>query len=217
MSRLNFQRIKRKKMKGSSLIVSIVLFVAVAVLYVLHFTSSGASSQSATQEKAAGNSNSGAPLKIAYVKADSVIMNYDLAQDLHDDFTKKQEAYTNEYGTKRQAFEKDAAAFQEKVQRGGFLTEQRAAQERDRLMGKQQEIQKLDQELSTKLADMQSANNQQILDSLLNYLKEYNKNKKYDYILNGADVLIGEQGSNITAEVLKAMNERYTSKSQTKK
>lgn len=217
MSRLNFQRIKRKKMKGSSLIVSIVLFVAVAVLYVLHFTSPGASSQSATQEKAAGNSNSGAPLKIAYVKADSVIMNYDLAQDLHDDFTKKQEAYTNEYGTKRQAFEKDAAAFQEKVQRGGFLTEQRAAQERDRLMGKQQEIQKLDQELSTKLADMQSANNQQILDSLLNYLKEYNKNKKYDYILNGADVLIGEQGSNITAEVLKAMNERYTSKSQTKK
>jgi len=203
-------------MKGSSLIISVVLFVAVAVLYVLHFTSQGAS-QPATQEKAAGNSDSGAPLKIAYVKADSVIMNYDLAQDLHDDFSKKQEAYTNEYGTKRQSFEKDAAAFQEKLQRGGFLTEQRAAQERDRLMGRQQEIQKLDQELSTKLAGIQSANNQQILDSLLNYLKEYNKNKKYDYILNGADVLIGNEASNITAEVLKAMNERYASKSQTKK
>jgi len=203
-------------MKGSSLIISVVLFVAVAVLYVLHFTSQG-SSQPATQEKAAGNSDSGAPLKIAYVKADSVIMNYDLAQDLHDDFSKKQEAYTNEYGTKRQSFEKDAAAFQEKLQRGGFLTEQRAAQERDRLMGRQQEIQKLDQELSTKLAGIQPANNQQILDSLLNYLKEYNKNKKYDYILNGADVLIGNEASNITAEVLKAMNERYASKSQTKK
>lgn len=202
-------------MKGTSLIVSAVLFVAVAVLYVLHFTGSS-TSQSVTQEKAAGNSDSGTPLKMAYVKADSVIMNYDLAQDLHDDFSKKQEAYTSEYGTKRQSFEKDAAAFQEKVQRGGFLTEQRAAQERDRLMGRQQEIQKLDQELSTKLADMQSTNNQQILDSLLNYLKEYNKDKNYDYILNGADVLIGDEASNITAEVLKAMNERYSARSKAK-
>ena len=53
-------------------------------------------------------------------------MNYALAEILHDDFTKKQEAYTSEYATKRQSFEKDAAAFQEKLQRGGFLSEQSA-------------------------------------------------------------------------------------------
>ncbi|HKI89493.1 MAG TPA: OmpH family outer membrane protein [Draconibacterium sp.] len=201
-------------MKGTSLIVSIVLFVAVAVLYFFYFTDSD-SGESGIIEKAAGNPDSGS-LRIAYVKADSVILNYDLAQDLHDDFTKKQEAYTSEYGTKRQSFEKDAADFQEKVQRGGFLTEQRAVQERDRLVGRQQEISKLDQELSTKLADMQAANNKQILDSLLNYLKEYNIGKKYDYILNGADVLIGNDASNITAEVLKALNERYSGKSKSK-
>ena len=198
-------------MKGTSLIVSIVLFVAVAVLYVLHFTGSGAS-PSASEEKATGNADTGAPLTIAYVKADSVILNYDLAQDLHDDFTKKQEAYTNEYGTKRQSFEKDAAAFQEKLQRGGFLTEQRAVQERDRLVGRQQEISKLDQELSTKLADIQTTNNQRILDSLMNYVEILNKQKKYDYILNAADILIGQDSHNLTAEVLKALNERYSGK-----
>ena len=202
-------------MKGTSLIVSAVLFVAVAVLYVLHFTGSS-TSQSETKEKAIGKAGAGAPLKIAYVKADSVILNYDLAQDLHDDFSKKQEAYTSEYGTKRQSFEKDAAAFQEKLQRGGFLTEQRAVQERDRLMGRQQEIQKLDQELSTKLAGIQSDNNQRILDSLLNYLEDYNKDRNYDYIFNGANVLIGDDASNITADVLKAMNERYSGKAESK-
>jgi outer membrane protein len=36
---------------------------------------------------------------------------------------------------------------------------------------------------------MQAANNQQIIDSLLNYLKIYNADKKYDFILNAADVL----------------------------
>lgn len=196
-------------MKGSSLIVSIVLFVAVAVLYVLHFTGVEKSSHPNIPADSESGSNGG--LRIAFVKADSVILNYDLSQDLHDEFTKKQEAYTNEYGTKRQSFEKEAAAFQEKLQRGGFLTEQRAVQERDRLAGKEQEIMKLDQELSAKLADFQQQNNQQILGKLMDYLKEYNQTAHYDYILNGADVLIGDEGHNITAEVLKALNEEYSS------
>jgi len=194
-------------MKGSSLIVSVVLFVAVAVLYVLHFT--GGNSVSSNRNSGSKSSGSTNGLKIAYVKADSVILNYELSQDLHDDFSKKQEAYTSEYGTKRQSFEKEAAAFQEKLQRGGFLTEQRAVQERDRLVGKEQEIMKLDQELSNKLADIQQTNNQKILDNLMDYLKEYNETAHYDYIFNGANVLIGDEAHNITAEVLEALNEAY--------
>jgi outer membrane protein len=42
-----------------------------------------------------------------------VILNYKLAEFLHDDFTKKQEVYAGEYTSKRQSFEKDAASFQE--------------------------------------------------------------------------------------------------------
>lgn len=199
-------------MKGSSLIVSIILFVAVVVLYVLHFSGDN-DSENQSMASTEVSSNEGG-LRIAYVKADSVILNYDLSQDLHDDFTKKQEAYTSEYGKKRAAFEKDAAAFQEKLQRGGFLTEQRAVQERDRLAGIEQEILKLDQELSGKLAELQQANNKQILDSLMSYLNVLNADKKYDYILNGASILIGSETDNITAEVLKAMNEKYKAESK---
>lgn len=194
-------------MKGTSLIVSVVLFVAVAVLYVLHFSGDGDRAHGEVASEKISSSANGP--KIAYIKADSVILNYNLSQDLHDEFTKKQEAYTTEYGTKRQSFEKEAAAFQEKLQRGGFLTEQRAVQERDRLVGKEQEILRLDQELSTKLAEMQQENNQKILESIMDYLKEYNKEAGYDYILNGANVLIGDEAHNITADVLKALNERY--------
>lgn len=194
-------------MKGSSTIVSIVALVAVAVLYVLHFTAkSPEEAKPANKEATVSESSS---LKIAYVKADSIIMNYDLAQDLHDEFTKKQEAYNSEFGTKRQSFEREAAAFQEKLQRGGFLTEQRAIQERDRLVGREQEILQLDQELSGKLAELQAANNQQILDSLLGFLEDYNQNKKYDYIFNGAEILVGNEAHNITATVLKGLNEKY--------
>ncbi len=192
-------------MKGTSLVVSVVLFVAVAVLYVLHFTGSSNSGQGDKIERVASTGG----LKIAYLKADSVILNYNLSQDLHEDFTKKQEAYTTEYGLKRQVFEKEAAAFQEKLQRGGFLTEQRAVQERDRLVGKEQEIVKLDQELSTKLSGIQQENNQKILDNVMEYVKEYNEQAGYDYVINGSNVLIGDETHNITAKVLEVLNERY--------
>lgn len=198
-------------MKGTSLIVSIILFIAVAVLYVLHFT--GTSKNQGVQE-ITGSASNGEGLKVAYVKADSIILNYALAEDLHDEFTKKQEAYTTEYGNKRSAFERDAAAFQEKLQRGGFLTEQRAIQERDRLLGIEQEVVKMDQELSTKLAEMQAANNKQVLDSLLSCLKDYNAKMKYDYIFNAGDILIGREADNLTREILNQMNERYKGKAK---
>jgi outer membrane protein len=199
-------------MKGTSLIVSIILFVAVTVLYVLHFTGGSKNGQGSGADDKAVISRDG--LKIAYVKADSVILNYKLAEFLHDDFTKKQEAFAGEYSSKRQSFEKDAASFQEKLQRGGFLSEQSAMRERDRLVGMEQEILKMDQDLSTRLGEMQNTNSQQVLDSLMSTLKQYNSNKNYDYILNASSILIGDEGDNITADILKVMNEKYTATTQ---
>jgi outer membrane protein len=193
-------------MKGTSLIVSSVLGVAIVVLFILHFTNTGKSRSKVTGNQA---DDSHSALQIAYVKADSLIVNYDLAQFLHDEFTKKQEAFTSEYSAKRSAFEREAAEFQQKVQRGGFLTEQRAVQERDRLVIKEQEITKLDQELSAKLAEIQQANQKELIDSLINYLKVFNADMQYDYILNSADILVGPESKNITKEVLKKMNVRY--------
>lgn len=193
-------------MKNTSLVVSVVLFVAVAGLYILHFSGSKLSGAGKGENKDDASSE----LKIAYIKIDSLVVNYDFAQEMHDGFTKQQEAFTKEYGEKRNRFESQAAAFQEKVQRGGFLSQERAMQERDRLVGEEQQIGKLDQELSAKLAQMQADNNKQLLDSVLNYIKIYNKNNKYTYILNAAEVLVGDETHNITKEILVGLNARYT-------
>jgi outer membrane protein len=206
LKKLSLQSLNENVMKGTSLIVSVILAVALLVLYVLHFTGTGNGKSKSNGKENLVDTGS---LRIAYVKADSLILNYDLAQFLHEEFTKKQEAFTSEYGAKRSAFEREANEFQQKLQRGGFLTEQRAVQERDRLVGKEQEITRLDQELSTKLAEMQQTNQKQLIDSLINYLKVYNAAGKYDYILNSADILIGPESKNITKEVLAQMNARY--------
>lgn len=199
-------------MKNTSLVLSIVLFIAVAGLYLLYFT--GVNS---TSLGVAGSDNDKklSGFNVAYIKVDSLVVNYDFAQDIHDGFTKQQEAFTKEYGEKRSRFESQAMAFQEKVQRGGFLTQERAMQERDRLVGEEQQIGRLDQELSSKLAQMQADNNKILLDSIMSYLKVYNKNKQYSYIFNASEILIGDEKNNITKEVLINLNARYA-KSKTK-
>ena len=193
-------------MKNTSLVLIVILFVAVAGSYILHFTGNKSNGSGKDGDTDGGSSSE---LMIAYIKVDSLVFNYDFAQEMHDGFTKQQESYSREYGEKRSRFESQAAAFQEKVQRGGFLTQERAMQERDRLVGEEQQISKLDQELSTKLSQIQADNNKQLLDSVMTFLKIYNKDKKYSYILNAGEVLIGDEANNITKEVLIQMNARY--------
>lgn len=194
-------------MKNTSLVLIIVLFIAVAGLYFLHFSGK---KTNGSGKVGANDGGSSSGLTIAYVKVDSLIVNYDFAQEMHDGFTKQQESYTKEYSDRRSRFESQAASFQEKVQRGGFLTQERAMQERERLMGEEQQISKLDQELSTKLQQIQADNNKQLLDSLMTYLKIFNKNKKYTYILNAGEILIGDDAHNITKEILVNMNARFS-------
>jgi len=194
-------------MKNTSSVLIFILFIAVTGIYILHFVGNKSNSSGKAGDNEDATSSG---LKIAYIKVDSLVVNYDFAQEMHDGFVKQQEAFTKEYGEKRNRFESQAASFQEKAQRGGFLTQESAMRERERLMGEEQQIGKLDQELSAKLAQMQADNNKQLLDSVMNYLKIYNKNKKYSYIFNAAEVLIGDESHNVTKEVLVGLNARFT-------
>lgn len=194
-------------MKNTSLVLIVILFLAVAGIYILHFSGN---KSNGLVKVGANQGGASSELKIAYIKVDSLVVNYDFAQEMQENFARQQEAYTKEYGEKRNRFESQAAAFQEKVQRGGFLTQESAMQERNKLMSDEQQITKLDQELSTKLSQIQADNNKQLLDSLMTYLKIFNKDKKYTYILNAGDVLIGDESHNITKEILVNMNTRLS-------
>ena len=191
-------------MKNST-IVSVVLGVAVALLYLLHFVGN----KSSMVPKGNDNSESSKSVSIAYVKMDSVLFTYELAKKLTSDLQLNQESFKKEYSVKRIKFEKEAAAFQEKVQRGGFLTEERAKLEQERLVGQKQEIERLDYELTQKLNEMQGQINQQIIDSISSFLKSYNADKKFDIILNSSSMLEGTPKYNITKDVAVGLNKRY--------
>ena len=191
-------------MKKLPLIVSAVSFVGVVALFISSFTS--CSPKSSDKSSATGSEN----IKIAYILTDSVLVNYQMAIDLHQDFMNQQQQYNTEFGKKRESLERQAAAFQDKVQRGGFLNEERAISERDRLLGQQEEMKRMDYELSTKLGQMEASINQRLADSITNYVKEYNKIHNYTYILsNNGNIIVGDQKYNISKEILDGLNARY--------
>jgi len=191
-------------MKNST-IVNIILGLAVLALYIIYFTDGNKS----RAEQSGNSAGKDKHIAVAYVKMDSVLFTYELAKKLNSEFLEKQNAYKKEYSAKRIKFEREAAQFQEKVQRGGFLTEDRARQEQERLVGQQQEIEKLDYELTQQLNQMQGAINQQVVDSIASFLKSYNADKKYDIILNSSSMLEGSPDFNITKEVSSGLNLRY--------
>jgi outer membrane protein len=191
-------------MKTNNIIVNAILALAVIALYIIHFTDK-------SQPTSEGNDidEKGSGLNVAFVKVDSIILNYVLAQNLNTDFRQTQEAFNKTYTEKRIGFEKEAASFQEKVQRGAFLTQERALQERNRILTIEQEVNKLNYELTNELAKLQAEINQQIVDSLANFLKDYNEDKKYDLILNSTGLLEGVEQHNITQEITNKLNQRY--------
>lgn len=195
------------KMKKLPLILSIVSLIGVLVLFVLNFIVKADEVESTSNSTVQVNNGD---LKIAYVLTDSVLVNYQLAIDLNADFMEKQQQYNVEFGKKRTELEQQAVAFQEKVQRGGFLTEDRAIKERDRILGEEQEMKRMDYELSNKLSEMEQKINVQLVDSIVNYVKEYNKLHNYTYIFsNSGSIIVGAQQFNISKDIVEGLNGRY--------
>lgn len=203
-------------MKKTNLIINILLIVAVAALYIMHFCC-----QSSCKEEVATCPEQAAVehLPIAYINVDSLLLQYEYSIDLNDQLMRKRENSQASYNQKARQFEQEVADFQRKLENNAFLSEQRARSEQERLLKKEQDLQALDQRLSNELATEMQQMNMRLHDSIYNYLNEYNAVKQYHLIIsNNANdnILVGAPAYNITQEVLDALNARYNNKTSKK-
>ncbi len=115
---------------------------------------------------------------------------------------------------KMAAFEKEVQEFQKKVQLNSFLSEESARRQQQDLVMKEQNLYKLREELTLQLAKETQELEKQLLDTVTNFLKEFNANKTYDFILNKAAVLYGNEAFDITDTIIFLLNKRYESQKQ---
>ena len=182
------------------------MLIAVIVLYVLHF-----SGKTKNVEEQTGLSAVVPNAKIVYINMDSLLSNYEQSRELNEAFLKKVENNRTELNMKAKMFEQEVVAFQQKLDNNGFVTRERAEQAQADLMVKRQNLQKLDQELMETTQREQIELNQKLFTEITNFLKEYNKTKKFDIIISkaGDNLLYANPKYDITNDVVKGLNKRY--------
>ncbi len=151
-------------------------------------------------------------LKIAYVIIDTLTNQYELYQDVSNNFQKKQanaEATINEKGKN---FAAQVQEFQRKVQ-SNSITQEQYNNEQARLGKLQQDIQDLQTRLSNSLQEEYQNEVKTITDTIKSFMSSYAKEKGYDFILcksSGIDnVLYADEAYDVTEEVVAALNKRY--------
>src|ERR1035437_72675 len=196
-------------MKRLSVILYVILFLAVAGLYFLHF-----SGNKKTIKNEITRNNAGSPAQgIAYINIDSVIFKFNMFLDRRNDLMDKQKSAEAELNSKGDQYQKAAKDSQDKVNKG-LVTRATAAQIEQSLVQQQQELVSLRDKLQSNLVDEEQVMNRQILEYITKFLEENRSDYNYQYILGksfGSVVLYGDNSLDITPKVLDAINKKYKS------
>ena len=171
----------------------------------------GSSSQ-ATEIPAGG-------LRIAYVEIDTLMSQYEFCKDYTILMNKKGENIRATLAGKERALQAKAAEMQKKYETNQFTTKEQVEQAQMALAKQQQDLQALNDRLSNDFAAEQMKYNNEMRDSIQAFLKEYNKAKKFDYIISkaGDNILIANAKYDITKDVVNGLNKRYKQSPEVKK
>jgi outer membrane protein len=192
-------------MKNISLYLNIVLFIAVALLYIDRF-----SGDNGTPDNAAQNSSS-ATSDIVYINIDSLLNSYDLYNELKTGLIQEQQNLEANLNSKSKAYQRKAMEFQQKVDKR-LVTQAQAEEMQQQLLNEQQSLLQLKDQLSMQLAEKEQDMNKRIFEQVTSYLKRYNKVGKHKIILGnnmGTNVLEADNKLDITNSALKGLNQEY--------
>ncbi len=178
---------------------------------VLALASCNNASPKMDEQPAASDNASSGSLKIAYVEVDSLMTQYEFSKDFTLILQKKSNNARNTLNQKGQQLQNAAANFQQKLQNNGFTSREQAESQQAAIQRQQQSLQELQARLENELANETQKYNNALRDSLMHFLDDYNKDKKYDLILTkqGDNILYAAKRFDITNDVINGLNKRY--------
>lgn len=198
-------------MKNASLILNVVLTIAVAVLYYLHFK--GPQSEADSAVKAPTDAKGRA---IVYVNVDSLLTKYDYFKDTQKVLESKRFQLENDLAAKGRNLQNKVAFFQ---QRAATMTQEQGRATEASLQKEQQDILAFRERAAQGLASEEQDKNKQLYDQIYDFLKKENATNKYEFVLGytkGGGILFADPSGDRTSKILAGLNKEYQAK-QTKK
>lgn len=195
-------------MKHFSLILNVVLLLLVGYLYFDRFSSSKKSSGLSASAQKCKDSSTNHGNKLAYIDLDSLQSSYEYYKILKADFEKKQAASNNEVADLQRRYQARAMQLQQK---GASMTPQQQEAAMSEINQMQQGLQAKKQELDNSLYNANSKMKEDILSKIQNFLKEYNKDGRYDYVFSYEPgfMFYKDSALNITPDVITGLNDLY--------
>ena len=158
-------------------------------------------------------------LKIAYVDIDTLLSNYELWKELNEQMIRKEEDVRATINEKAKNLQADIEEFERKLNNNAFVSRERAEAEQSRILKKREELEALQERLSSELMTENNKNSLLFRDSINAYINEYNKVHKYNVILSriGDNILYIDNGMNVTQDILDGLNARHEKYGKKKK
>lgn len=192
-------------MKSLSLYLNALLIVLVGVLFYWHFKPATSASSTTGAQTASAGSVSG--VRIAYVDLDSLQAHYSYFLKQQAALQQKQQAIEQELNSSAQHLQQEAAEFQKKAP---TMTQAEGEAAQRSLMQKQQALQNREQTLRQQFLQQQNDFNAQLHQRIDAFLKTYNADKRYDYILSysaeSGNILLKNKAYDITNDVIQGLN-----------
>jgi outer membrane protein len=195
-------------MKHLSLAVNIVLFVAVGILYYLHFSSAKPNEKKKKNQIAQlVKSNGNSPL-IGYVDLDSLNEHISFIKNNRKLLEGEQMAIEKEW---ENAYRNLQAQKDNFLKRGNSITQAEAEEFQGKLIQQQQIVDDKKQNSTQALNDKSYKFLDDVQKKLKAFLVEYNQDNKFNYIFttgNGLEYMVYKDSAlNITDDVIEGMNE----------
>jgi len=202
-------------------LITIVLAVAVVILFILQFTGKNTKESLAKEDIVTekeipsvdnlvelGAQNLG-NLKIAFVNSDTLTKHYQYNQQITSELMAKQASAENKLRKVGEKLQADFVKFQQEAPIMGQSELERKQME---FMQREQEIGAMEQDLANKLADKGYKANYEYVMTTDKYLQKIGKSLGYDYIIGyrmGDLIMYANSEFDITSQVIEMLNAEY--------
>jgi outer membrane protein len=192
-------------MKNFTLGLNIVLVLAVAVLFYLHFSSS---SKNAGGSAGTAKAVPAGAFKIAYFEIDSVQERFEYYREVKNQLETKAQANNRVLNDLKSTF---AGKYQELQRVASALSQAELATKQQELMNMEKAFQGKEKMMSDEMQAEAFEKMQDVKKKIEEFLKQYNQDKGYAYIFsNSPDLMYLKDGVyDITPDVINGLNALY--------
>lgn len=146
---------------------------------------------------------------IRYYNMDSVMANYELVKTFNEANLRTMTELQNAQRSREGELNRLAASIQQKMQNNGYLSEASYNADVAELNKKQQAAQNYLGSLQQRAQEDALRQQEEFIDSLNNFLAEYNKTRHYDAILLYAPGELFNPALDITNDIIESLNAKY--------